>query len=146
MKLSGGAHDMRRAFLALMLLVVCASRGHIIAADSIDAKDLLGSWVLETAGGEPPSVLAIKSWRINFSADQRWTYAGEMTGRFAGMQLRGSGEWRINSTLPEYSAGANKGQSKVIIRDRLLTLSPDPVVMPEGKTRVVPTYKRAGTQ
>jgi hypothetical protein len=137
---------MRSAFFAALLLVACASRGHIVAADSIDAKDLPGPWVLETAGGESPGVLAIKSWRINFSGDQRWTYAGEMTGRFAGMQVRGSGEWRINSNLLEYSAGANKGQSKVIIHDRLLTLSPDPVVMPEGKTRVVTTYRKAGAQ
>jgi hypothetical protein len=145
MKRSGGVHDMRSAFFVFLLLVVCATHSHIIAADSIDTKDLLGAWVLETVGGQPPGVFAIRSWRINFSPDQRWTYAGEMTGRFAGMQLRGSGEWRLNSTLLEYSAGANKGQSKVIIRDGSLTLTPDPVVMPEGKTRVVTTYQRAGT-
>jgi hypothetical protein len=147
MKLSFRPRDTRRAFFAFLLLAVCASPGYIVAADSTDANSLLGSWVLETVDGEPPADLAIKSWQINFSADHKWTYGGELTEKFPGMQLRGAGEWKINAAMLEYSAGGDKGQSRVSFRDKLLILTPDPVVViPKSKTRVVTIYKRIGAQ
>jgi hypothetical protein len=130
----------RTVLFAVLLLFGC---GHRIAGDSTDAKDILGSWVLETVGGVPPSAVAIKEWRISFSADKKWAYSGEMTGRFAGTQLSGSGQLKLRSDVLLYSAGANKGESKVTVKDKILTLSPDPIVMPDGKTPAVTTYKRS---
>jgi hypothetical protein len=137
----------RRATVRLMvvflcfLVVSCARLGKSEEDASLRANDLVGTWVLETVGGDPPATINIKSWRIVFSANHQWTYSGEMTGRFAGMQLNGSGAWEISSGVLEYTAGANKGRSTPTIRQRILTLSPDPVVMPDGKKPAVTTYK-----
>jgi hypothetical protein len=121
----------------------CARLGKSAEEASIRANDLLGTWVLETVGGEPPATINIKSWRIVFSTNHQRTYSGEMTGKFAGMQLNGSGAWEISSGVLEYTAGESKGQLTPTIRQRILTLSPDPVIMPDGKTPVVTTYKHA---
>src|ERR1700676_3039593 len=83
--------------LLCFLVVSCARLGKSAEADaSIRANDLLGTWVLETVGGDPPATINIKSWRIVFSTNHQWTYSGEMTGKFAGMQLNGSGTWEIS--------------------------------------------------
>jgi hypothetical protein len=134
----------RLVVVFLCFLVVSSARlGKSAEEASIRANDLLGTWVLETVGGDPPATINIKSWQIAFSTNHQWTYSGDMTGRFAGMQLNGSGTWEISSGVLEYTAGANKGRSKPTIRQRTLTLSPDPVVMPDGKRPVVTTYKQA---
>ena len=112
------------------------------AQHSIAAKDVAGVWILETAAGQPPASVNIKTWRIDFSADGKWTYAGEMTGQFGGVRVNGSGSWKIVSDALEYTAGDNKGSSKPTIKNGILTLSPDPVVTPGGKTPVVTTYRR----
>jgi hypothetical protein len=123
------------------LLVGCTSLDR--AQDlAISPKDLSGAWILETVGGKLPGAVNIKSWRISFSINQQWNYSGEMTERFGGMQLSGSGSWRISSGVLEYTAGANKGRCIPTIRNRTLTLSPDPVVMPDGKTPTMTTYKK----
>ena len=98
--------------------------------------------MLETAGGDPPTTINIKSWRITFSANHQWTYSDEMTDKFAGMRLNGSGTWEIKSGVLEYTAGTNKGRSTPTIRQQTLTLSPDPVVMLGGKTPMVTTYSK----
>jgi len=126
--------------LLCVLLVGCTSGDN---RASIEEKDLAGAWVLETVGGSPPSTVNIKSWRINFSANQKWTYSGEMTGPFGGAQVSGSGTWTISAVVLEYTAGNNKGQSIVTIQNGTLTLSPDPVIMPDGKTPTVTKYRRA---
>jgi hypothetical protein len=134
----------RLAVVLLCFLVVGCTRPGKSAEDaSIRADDLLGTWLLETVGGDPPGTINIKSWRIVFSTNQQWTYSGEMTGKFAGMHLNGSGTWKVSSGVLEYTAGENKGRLTPTIRQRILTLSPDPVVMPDGKTPVVTTYKHA---
>jgi hypothetical protein len=108
----------------------------------IGPRDLDGPWDLETVAGKPANSINIQTWRITFSASQQWTYFGEMTERFGGMRLSGSGTWKIVSGELEYTAGENKGRSNVMIKNGVLTLSPDPVVMPDGKTPAVTTYKR----
>jgi hypothetical protein len=125
-----------------VLLVGCTSLGHKAQDPPINTKDLSGTWVLETVGGKPPGAVNIKSWRIKFSTNEQWTYSGEMTERFGGMQLSGSGSWKISSGSLEYTAGNNKGRSIPTIQDGTLTLSPDPVVMPDGKSPIVTTYKK----
>jgi hypothetical protein len=125
--------------LVPLLLMGCAS--HVgKAPDSTGKLDIHGSWLLKTVGGRSPDVVAIKTWRISFSGDQQWTYSGEMTGRFAGMQVSGSGRWTLQSDVLNYAAENNKGESKITVKDGVLTLSPDPVIAPGGKTRVVTTY------
>jgi hypothetical protein len=131
---------------ACALLVGCTGLDNRAQDPPISPKDLSGAWILETVGGKPPGAVNLKSWRITFSTNQfstnqQWNYSGEMTERFGGMQVSGSGSWKISSGVLEYTAGANTGRSIPKIRDRTLTLSPDPVVMPDGKTPVVTTYK-----
>ena len=136
--------NIRLAVVLLCFLVGgCARLGKSAGDASTRADDLLGTWVLETVGGDPPATINMRSWRIVFSTNHQWTYSGEMTGKFAGMEVNGSGTWKISSGVLEYTAGENKGQSTPTIRQRILTLSPDPVVMPDGKTPVFTTYRRA---
>src|SRR6185369_14263158 len=114
-----------RAIVRLVVILLCLlAAGYTQlckTADgaSIRGDDLLGTWVLETVGGKPPATINIKSWRIVFSTNHRWTYSGEMTGNFAGMQVNGSGTWAISSGVLEYTAGANKGRSTPTIRQRI---------------------------
>jgi hypothetical protein len=113
---------------------------------AIQRKDILGAWVLETIGGGPPGASNIKSWMIVFFANNQWTYAGEMTGIFAGLQVNGSGTWEISLGVLDYTVEGDKGRSMAAIRERILTLSPDPVIVPDGKTPVVTTYGQARLQ
>jgi hypothetical protein len=113
---------------------------------TIHANDMLGTWALETVGGGPPGASNIKSWQIVFSADNQWTYSGEMTGTFAGMQVNGSGTWGVISGVLDYSVEGSEGRSTATIRERILTLTPDPVIMPDGKTAAVTTYRQAKIQ
>ena len=112
----------------------------------IQPNDVYGAWVLKTINGLPPSNLQIKDWRIDFLTNQHWTYSGEMTGHFTGMKLSGEGSWRIQSDSSgslEYTAGENSGRSTITLRNGLLRLSPDPVIVQDGKNPVTTTYKRA---
>ena len=59
------------------------------------------------------------------------------------LRVNGSGSWKIVSGELEYTAGSNKGRSKLTIAKDILTLTPDPVVtMPGGKASAVTTYKK----
>lgn len=105
-------------------------------------KTLEGTWILETVAGKPPVSSNVKTWRINFAANHQWTYSGEMAGVFDGTRVNGSGTWEIVSGALDYTAGSNKGTSKLTIKNGTLTLTPDPVIMPGGKTPAETTYKR----
>ncbi len=112
-------------------------------SEAVGPKELEGTWILETVAGKPPGLVNIKTWRITFSANQQWTYGGEMDGPFGGVSVNGSGSWKIVSDELDYTAGDNKGRSKLTIGKGILTLTPDPVVsMPGGKTSAVTTYKK----
>ena len=110
---------------------------------AVGSKDITGTWILETVAGKPPGSINIKTWRISFTANQQWTYGGEMNEKFGGMKLSGSGSWKIIANELEYAAGSNKGRSKLRIDNGVLILTPDPVVtMPGGKFPAVTTYKK----
>jgi hypothetical protein len=129
--------------LAYVLLAGCGSLGSQPQHPPVKSEDMLGAWVLQSVGGNPPSTVNIKSWQITFSTNQQWVCAGEMSGTSGGVKVSGSGTWKITSGTLEYTAGDNKGRSLPAIQDGTLTLSPDPVIMPDGgKTQTVTTYKR----
>ena len=120
---------------ATVLLVAAAGRGQ-------QNEILVATWELKSVAAHPPSALNIRSWKIAFGRDGRWTYSGEMMGRFDGMKLRGDGSWNTKGRRLSYTAGANHGETEFTIKNDFLTLSPDPVVMPDGKTRVTTTYQK----
>jgi hypothetical protein len=105
---------------------------------------LIGTWILKTVAGRPPATINIKSWQISFSADGTWKYSGDMMGPFDGTHLQGSGSWTLKDGILSYTAGSNQGNSKATVKARVLSLSPDPVVKPGGKTDVDTEYQKAG--
>ncbi|HJZ97893.1 MAG TPA: lipocalin family protein [Candidatus Solibacter sp.] len=112
-------------------------------APRLSQDALIGKWRLESIEGKPPTSEDIETWTVEFKPDGNWSYTGQMTQRFARMPLGGAGTWKLNSGVLEYSSGNNKGRSTVTLGDGL-TLSPDPVIAPDGgKYRVVTVYKRA---
>src|SRR5262249_29411978 len=114
--------------LGLTLSLGCHAVGNSNRPEQISANQLIGGWRLKTVDNQSPSEINIKSWLIEFSDKQKWTYSGEMTGQYAGMALQGSGTWSINGGLLDYTAGDNKGQTKISIQSDMLILTPDPVV------------------
>ena len=123
--------------LAFLLLVRIGITAQLSSA-------LVGKWALRTVAGRPPSTINIKAWEISFSPNGKWKYSGEMTGSFAGMRVEGSGSWTVKNDILSYSAGATHGTCKIAIKARALSFSPDPVLMPDGKTPVNTEYERAG--
>jgi hypothetical protein len=102
---------------ATVLLVVAAGRG--------EQNDILvATWELKSVAAHSPSALNIRSWRVAFERGGRWTYSGEMMGRFEGMKLSGHGSWNTKGSQLSYTAGDNHGQSEFSVKNEVLTLSP----------------------
>jgi hypothetical protein len=107
------------------LLAVALRRGE-------QNESLVATWGLKTVASNPPSKLNVRSWRIAFAPDGRWTYSGDMMGRFEGMKLSGRGSWNTQGARLSYTASNNQVQSEFTVKNEVL-ISPDPVVMPDGK-------------
>ena len=133
-----------RTFKVLICLTLVGCTSTRPLQPITDPNNLSGSWVLETVNGRPPKTVNIASWRISFATNRHWTFGGEMAGRFQGMQINGSGSWDIESGILQWVAENRKGQSKATIQGAILTLSPDPVITPGGKSPAVTTYRRVG--
>ena len=111
---------MRRCDLGLLAcwltIAVCgcnsATQSSQPPTQSVQARDLVGTWRLVRAGGQPPSALNIKSLQIAISADGLWASEIEMTGEFAGMNMKGGGKWSLANDTVSYTSGANSGKSK----------------------------------
>ncbi len=129
----------------LVSLVNCRDSQTVVSSSVKNYdKEIIGSWNLKTVSGNSPDKISIKSWKIDFSEDGKWNYSGEMTGQFEGMELKGSGTYKINGKEFEYTAGENSGKSAIEIKDKFLVLSPDPVIKPNsGKVDVKTVYERA---
>jgi hypothetical protein len=122
---------------ATILLIVAAGRAG-------QNERVVATWELKSVAGRAPETLNIKSWEIAFRRGGRWTYSGEMKGPYEGLKLSGDGTWKTEGAQIRYAAGDNQGQSEFMIEKNVLTLSPDPVVMPDGKTHAATTYQRVG--
>ena len=104
---------------------------------------LTGAWELVQIGSDPPSSSNIQSWVVTIDKDHKWHYEATMSGPWDGMRLLGDGTWKLSSGGFEYTAGVNRGTSRLDVSDTTLVLSPDPVItLPGGKGSVDCTYKR----
>jgi hypothetical protein len=101
---------------------------------------LLGKWKLKSVGGKAPATISIKSWQVEFREQGQWQYSGEMSGQYAGMKLSGSGTWLEQGEHLEYTAGAGKGKTTVHFDADSLILSPDPVLVLNGREPVDTRY------
>jgi hypothetical protein len=84
----------------------------------------------------------MKTWRVNFLPNKQWSFSGTMNENFGGMAVNGEGTWSLVSGELEYTAGSNHGRTKLAIAEGILTLSPDPIIRPDGKTPAVATYRQ----
>ncbi len=137
----------RFSLFILLITFIVACRGSQAVSSplaNLTDKEIIGAWNLKTVGGGEPSKINIKSLQVEFSADGKWSYSVSMTGQYEGMQLKGSGTYKLSSKEFEYTAGENNGKSQVQIKNGLLVFSPDPVVKPNGGKEDVDTeYERA---
>jgi len=112
-------------------------------APRLSPDALIGKWRLESIEGQPPASQDIETWTVEFKPDGSWSYTGQMTQRFMRMPLGGSGSWKLNSGALEFIIGGNSARANVTLADTL-TLTPDPVISPNGgKVKVTTVYKRA---
>lgn len=100
-----------------------------------------GSWKLSKTSMGKASVLSIEEYIAIFNKDGTWTYSAKMIGNFKGMEMSGSGEWKVNGNNLEYTVGDKQGKSKIEITDSVLTLSPDPVLFYNGSEAIETYYK-----
>lgn len=101
-----------------------------------------GRWTLKSVSKESPDKININSWQIEFFPDGKWSYSGSMSGQFEGMELKGSGKYKISDNKIEYTAGENKGISEFEIKNDEITLNPDPIVKPNGTDDAITVYKK----
>jgi hypothetical protein len=104
---------------------------------------ITGRWRLQTIAGRAPGAFNIDQYEAEFQTNGTWTYNATMAGRYAGTHMKGSGTWKLTGDVLEYSAGANTGRTAITVSDKVLTFSPDPVVMPDGKTPSPTKYERS---
>jgi len=129
-------------FLIFICFISCRSSQTVEYSKLSLNQNIVGIWTLKRVAGESPSKINIKTWQIEFSENGDWKYSGSMTGQYEGMELNGSGKYKISENIFEYTAGNNNGKSKIEIKDNILTLSPDPVVKPKGKDDVMTIYEQ----
>ena len=137
----------RFSLFILLIAFIVGCRGYQSVSSStanLTDKEIVGAWNLKTVSGGAPSKINIKSLQAEFSADGKWSYSVSMTGQYEGMELKGSGTYKLSGNELEYTAGENNGKSQVQIKNGLLVFSPDPVVKPNGgKDDVDTEYERA---
>jgi hypothetical protein len=106
------------------------------------AQDLVGKWRLVRAGGQSPAALNIKSLQIDLAAGGTWVSEIEMQGQFAGMTMKGGGNWSIADGVVSYTSGANSGKSRARVQSGRLILDPDFSVRKDGTQEVTGEYER----
>jgi len=112
------------------------------AAQPASAKELVGSWRLVKAGGQPPGSLNIKSLQIDITADGSWVSEIEMQGQFAGMSMKGGGQWSLEDGVVSYTSGENSGKSRALVASGRLILDPDFSLRKNGTGEVAGEYER----
>ena len=134
--------QLAKAILALIFsLVAGCDRGS--GSPPVSSTALVGTWQLQSVADKSPDTISIQKYEAEFLGDGTWEYRATMAGRFAGTEMKGSGTWKLDGEFMQYSAGANTGRTRVAIVGNVLTLSPDPVVTPGGKTKSTTRYERA---
>ena len=128
--------------LVCLFLAGCAQPKVTAPATNLSPEQLVGSWKLKSVDGASPTTIDVKSYKAEFLKDGAWKFFCEMGGRYAGMQLEGSGKWQIINGSLHCTAGANQNKSKLTIENQILKLSPDPVLLRGGKTPLTTTYQK----
>jgi hypothetical protein len=79
---------------------------------------------------------------MEFLKNGEMNYSGALSGRFAGMKLKGSGTWRVENDWLEYMAGADKGRDLRHWSMAMcsLFLRIDPGIRRDGVSEVDTTY------
>jgi hypothetical protein len=109
----------------------------------VSSKDLSGTWELTTAGGQSLAALNIQSWQMSLENDGTWNYTGRLMGPLTGTLTGPGGTWKIEGHTIHFTVGARPVDSNVVLADGVLSLAPDPIVMPDGKTPVSSTWSRS---
>lgn len=138
------AEHMKSTFRsALAIVLIITGFGTILEkSEASPSLDLRGAWQLKSVAGKDPTIINIKSWRIEFQGHEKWIYSGTMAGEFEGTQLNGSGTWLLDGNQLRYTAGDNTGTTTVRIEGSSLKLSPDPVLRVSGKEPIDTEYMR----
>ncbi|MGJ8674107.1 hypothetical protein [Rubritalea sp.] len=88
----------------------------------------------------PPSVISLGKYTAIFNKDGTWSYSAKMAGKLEGMEMKGTGTWKVDGSILVYTIGDNQGKSNIQIRNTVLTLSPDPVLLYNGTEPIETLY------
>ncbi len=134
--------DNLRKLPGTLILVLVAT---LCACRNAPSANIQGTWKLTAVGGEAPVTAAIKSWQIHFEQG-KWSFSGEMTGQYEGTRLSGSGIWSLSGDELEYTAGNNKGVTRVHVNRNSLIFDADPVIRLDGKQSIRTEYRRSDSE
>jgi hypothetical protein len=124
---------------AIIFLVVFLSFS-AIAGDRLPSLLSNGVWELKSTSKGKPEQLNIETYTASFNSDGSWIFKSSLNGKFAGMTVEGAGSWSITGSTLNYTAGDNSGSSTIVIKDGILYLSPDPVVLFNGSEQIKTEY------
>jgi hypothetical protein len=125
---------------ALTILILCFFSTMVIGGERLPSLLISNPWKLSSTSKGSPNELNIQEYIITFKTDGTWAYTSVLDGQFEGVKTKGSGTWLIKESVLIYTAGDNTGESNISIENSLLKLSPDPVLVFEGKEEIDTTY------
>ena len=131
---------MKKILLTIVILCLFNSP-NVFAGDRLPSLLVSNAWKLVETDKGLPSKMFIKEYKMTFLPDGNWSFNSELTGKYAGMKMNGSGTWRVKEETLIYTAGDNSGKSQIEIKDGILRLNPDPVVVFNGIEPVATIYE-----
>lgn len=124
----------------MLFIILIWTVNTVYAGDRLPSLLVSHSWQLNTTSKGKPEVLNIKEFQSTFSHDGKWVFKSVMSGQFEGMKMNGAGTWRIKDSKLFYTVGGNSGQSNIEIKNGILKLNPDPVLLFNGETPINTVY------
>lgn len=127
----------------IIFFLFCLLSLPAIGGERLPSLLVSNAWELVDTSKGKPEKLDIKAYKLTFSMDGTWHYISSQGNEYGGFNVKGSGTWMIEDTQLIFTVGDNKGKSKISISNGQLSLSPDPVLLFDGKEAINTTYIRS---
>ncbi len=132
---------MKKRLIIIIVVFFLYSISNVLAGERIPSL-LVGTWKLINTSKGLPIKMFIKEYKVTFLSDGKWMFKTVLAGKYEGMEMKGSGTWQVKGENLLYTAGDNSGISHIEIKEGILKLNPDPVVMFNGTENVTTAYSK----